>query len=776
LKYQEFSTLNTPFSVSSAPNRKYSKWVNTGWALAADPREEQSMRTWLNRFLVGLLGLPALAMASTQTLPNTVAYQWHTFFGGDSAGQNKPATALDAYGNLYVAGYTVYPWDKNGNPGPLTFNASWGYLTKISPTGQLLWSQFYENIGLATAIALDPEGNVYLAGQYAGTAGCWVMETDPNGTVFSGPTSFGSNYYPAGCAAYGIAYDAVHGYAYVTGGATGWWAGAGTPINGLPSDGANAMFIAQVPAGVGSVLGWVGFYYSPLGTGSFATHGGSITIDADSNLLVAGDDTSNVAVWKVSNTGALAWEQIFGPGYSFAVAADSSRNVYATGYSGGGWNGPTGQSPLNAFAYGGNYICCRAVAFVLELDTGGNYLWHTFYNGNAQQTIGEGIALDGDSTVYVTGPGDVVGYNNAAPLHDTASTGGGGHFLLKLNNYGAYQWHTLYGIPRYDEANSIAVDAWHNVYVSGWSWGTWNGDGDTPPLHPSSMAPSAIFVSKFGTGTPTATTTTAGSVTPIAYSPSAQTITLSASITGASGGTVMFNLLGTTVPAAVISGVASIGFAVPGATAPGSYTIQATYNPGAGFAASNDSSQSLAISKATPVLTWPSPAGMLFGSALSSTQLNATANVPGAFVYNPPAGTVLSAGSQTLSVVFTPNDTTDYTTAAKSVLVNVTNPAPPASPVQIVVTKILARNGSGQVVATLSVSNSGGTAAQNVQLTIGKIGSTAAVTSLPLSLGTVAGGTTVNATLIFPASVGASGTASTLTIGGTYTGGSFSGT
>ena len=60
------------------------------------------------------------------------------------------------------------------------------------------------------------------------------------------------------------------------------------------------------------------------------------------------------------------------------------------------------------------------------------------------------------------------------------------------------------------------------------------------------------------------------------------------------------------------------------------------------------------INKATPVLTWPQPAAIAAGSALSTTQLNATANVPGAFVYTPPLGTTLTAGTHTLSVAFTP--------------------------------------------------------------------------------------------------------------------------
>ena len=70
--------------------------------------------------------------------------------------------------------------------------------------------------------------------------------------------------------------------------------------------------------------------------------------------------------------------------------------------------------------------------------------------------------------------------------------------------------------------------------------------------------------------------------------------------------------------------------------------------------------------KTTPTLTWPMPAPLTQGSPLSSVQLNAAANVPGVFAYNPVAGTVLSTGAHTLTATFTPADTFRYTTATAS--------------------------------------------------------------------------------------------------------------
>jgi hypothetical protein len=86
----------------------------------------------------------------------------------------------------------------------------------------------------------------------------------------------------------------------------------------------------------------------------------------------------------------------------------------------------------------------------------------------------------------------------------------------------------------------------------------------------------------------------------------------------------------------------------------------------------------LTVQKAPSVITWTNPAPIVYGTALSSIQLNATANVPGSFVYNPTSGTVLSVGTNTLSVSFTPADTTDYMGATDSVSLVVTAPQIPS--------------------------------------------------------------------------------------------------
>ena len=110
--------------------------------------------------------------------------------------------------------------------------------------------------------------------------------------------------------------------------------------------------------------------------------------------------------------------------------------------------------------------------------------------------------------------------------------------------------------------------------------------------------------------------------------------------------------------------------------AAGSQTLSVTFTPtnGASYLTAT-ASVPLTVNKAAPAITWAAPAAITYGTALSTTQLDATASVPGTFAYSPASGTVLAAGSQTLSVTFTPTDSTDYNTATASVPLTVNEAA-----------------------------------------------------------------------------------------------------
>jgi hypothetical protein len=77
------------------------------------------------------------------------------------------------------------------------------------------------------------------------------------------------------------------------------------------------------------------------------------------------------------------------------------------------------------------------------------------------------------------------------------------------------------------------------------------------------------------------------------------------------------------------------------------------------------------IFQQVPVITWNTPANIVYGTPLGAAQLDATSTVAGTFTYTPAAGTILGTGPQTLNTTFTPTDTTDYTTATASVTLTV---------------------------------------------------------------------------------------------------------
>ncbi len=95
------------------------------------------------------------------------------------------------------------------------------------------------------------------------------------------------------------------------------------------------------------------------------------------------------------------------------------------------------------------------------------YEWHTFY-GASNSDIVNGIAVDGGGNVYVAGYSPETW---GSPLN--AHSGNFDVVVLKLDNNGAYQWHTFYGSSSDDQGWDIALDGRGNVYVTGTCNATW---------------------------------------------------------------------------------------------------------------------------------------------------------------------------------------------------------------------------------------------------------------------------------------------------------------
>ena len=174
----------------------------------------------------------------------------------------------------------------------------------------------------------------------------------------------------------------------------------------------------------------------------------------------------------------------------------------------------------------------------------------------------------------------------------------------------------------------------------------------------------------------------------------------------------------------ILSGPATVSGNTVTITGAGTVIVRASQSGDPSFNAAPNVDQSFTVAKATPVITWNNPANIFVGTPLSSTQLNATASTPGTFSvagtfsYVPSAGTVLNLGVNQLSVNFTPSDTTNYNSAAKTVQLTVV-PLP---------TVTLSS-------ATYSVGESNG----NVQIIVNRVGDTSSASSVNYATNDTAG-------------------------------------
>jgi hypothetical protein len=195
----------------------------------------------------------------------------------------------------------------------------------------------------------------------------------------------------------------------------------------------------------------------------------------------------------------------------------------------------------------------------------------------------------------------------------------------------------------------------------------------------------------FVTATPTYTLTVNGDSTATSISSNhttteyGESVTISSTVTspdaGTPTGTITF-LDGTTTLATVnlSGGTASY---TTSAFKVGKHIISAIYSGDMVFAGSTSGNTVVSVNQAQPVISWtPVPATITYGTALVAGQLDATAattyftSVPGTFHYTPAVGTVLTAGTQTLNVSFTPTDAVDFAVATGSTTITVNKATP----------------------------------------------------------------------------------------------------
>jgi hypothetical protein len=497
------------------------------------------------------------------------------------------AIAVDSAGYAYITGYV----DALGLPttsgtfqqAPVSKPSDMysAFITKFNSTGtELVYSTYVSgsNSDEANSIAIDSQGNAYIAGQtnsldFPTTTGAFqstnitgsqttgfITKLNNTGTAIMYSTYLGGNVSNNSTSntiqgsPIAIAVDTL-GNAYVTGTTSAsnfpTTPGAFQTISKATNATYLAGFLTKInPAGTALV-------YSTYLSGSKDVYPTGIAIDAQGSAYVAGatysvDFPTTSGAFQLSNksiaeTGFLTKMSTNGTNlvystylggtnqdYASAISVDSFGNAYLTG-SASSFDFPTTPGAFQSVlaADSGN-------AFVTKVNaTGTALIYSTFLGGTTQGTVdridygaedsGVGIAVDSIGNAVVVGTSESIDFPTTPGAFQTQNlswlnSGNDGSFLTKLNSTGTQLLYSTYfggsgdlSGQECDCINGIALDSSDNAYVAGRTVST---DFPITPGAYQSTPPtfSGAFVTKFNasemTLLPITTTTVTANVNP----------------------------------------------------------------------------------------------------------------------------------------------------------------------------------------------------------------------------------------------------------------------
>lgn len=355
--------------------------------------------------------------------------------------------------------YSVSAYDPAGNESP-TSSPPLEVTTLASPL-------YIDSTGdeSGNTVAVDADGYVYIAGQTKG---------DLAGTNKGGWDIFVAKYDSS------LVLQWTHQLGTAEDDAAIFMAGdgSGVYVTGYTKGalfgthrGNSDFFVAKLSKADGSLL-WGrqdGTLFNEIAYGLAVDSGGSIyitgytqgtltgqTAAGEADIFVAKYDSSGTQQWVKQVSAAAGGTARTDLGYS--LVADTSGNVYVTGYTG-------------AYYSGGTYIGYDL--YVAKLDSNnGVVLWHqtvdSLGNGN---DIGYAITLDSaGNNLYIAGStsGSLPGESNHGGSSDA--------FLANLSAAdGTLHWARQFGTTEKDVAMGVSLDHAGHAYVAGGTYGSLGG-------------------------------------------------------------------------------------------------------------------------------------------------------------------------------------------------------------------------------------------------------------------------------------------------------------
>ena len=391
--------------------------------------------------------------------------QWQVSYNGMQDWDDFPvALVLDDSANVYVTGLV------GGHGGrPYYWYAGIGTV-KYNTSGLLQWAVHYADTSddydhIATGIALDELGNIYVAGS----------AEDSTTTGYDYVTI---KYNNSGLEQWAVAYNSSwydvpsklvvnsSGHIYVTGNSgtvkynssgIEQWAISETGIDMVVDQTGNFYLTEKIndnyalsKYNTAGLLQWTATYNGP---GNAEDEPVALELDNGSNVIITGisdggETQLDIATIKYNSAGTEQWikrycETGYSDDYAWAIAIDEAGNAYVTGIS-------VGAGTHQDYA-------------TVKYNNNGIEQWVARYNGSGNNSDqGKAIAFDEEGNVYVTGQSFGINYPNS----DYAT--------IKYNSSGEEQWVVRYDGGGNDEAWALAIDGIGNTYVTGSSSSGYN--------------------------------------------------------------------------------------------------------------------------------------------------------------------------------------------------------------------------------------------------------------------------------------------------------------
>ena len=336
----------------------------------------------------------ALRLTARQILPTPTppvfTQQWIKQLGSS---QNDYAYGIgvDSASNIYVVGTT-----EGALPGQTSAGAADAFMTQYSSSGDRQWIR---QLGSSTrdafsSLAIDSNDQIYAAGV--------TKFTVPSLSPFS--TGSGNGYL--------VKYNA-----------------AGNALWTQPSEYDDG----GIEAAAGVAVTSNGVYMA----------GGAAKISFNSS------SDAFVARYGTNGTGPSSVIEGFAAAQSAAtqMVADSAGNLYVTGIASA------------SFVFDPNDPLQNGNAFVAKYDSSGSQVWLKTLSSSGTD-YSRGIAVDGQGNVYIAG-------ETAGSLPGQTSAGGLDAFVAKYSSSGDRQWVQQFGVAGDDSAQGIAVDSAGKIYLTG---------------------------------------------------------------------------------------------------------------------------------------------------------------------------------------------------------------------------------------------------------------------------------------------------------------------